>query len=184
MFGVVCSGFSAGSQAGPVYPEAPGNVEVSRQGLAHLVVGCGPLGGHGSYGRAIVVQMLLNLDASLTCRVTVLSGPAVAVWSNSPVSLPIGAKEQALIAAGPSGAQINVIIVKNFDVSGGVLDPDGGGGALTDPGMGAAHETVIAIEGTARSSRMRSDTPSAPGTPAPTRSHAALVPTMSPTRSM
>ncbi len=58
------------------------------------------------------------------------------------------AEEQALIAAAPGGTQINVIIVRNFDTGGGVLNPDSGGGALTDPGTGAAHETVIAVEGT------------------------------------
>lgn len=58
------------------------------------------------------------------------------------------AEEQALIAAAPGGTQINVIIVENFDTGGGALNPDSGGGALTDPGTGAAHETVIAVEGT------------------------------------
>jgi outer membrane protein OmpA-like peptidoglycan-associated protein len=58
------------------------------------------------------------------------------------------AEELALAAAAPGGTQINVIIVKNFDTGGGVLNPDSGGGALTDPGTGAAHETVIAVEGT------------------------------------
>jgi outer membrane protein OmpA-like peptidoglycan-associated protein len=59
------------------------------------------------------------------------------------------AEELALSAAGPAGTQINVIIVKNFDTGGGVLNPDSGGGALTHPGTGAAHETVIAVEGSA-----------------------------------
>jgi hypothetical protein len=58
------------------------------------------------------------------------------------------AEEQALTAAAPGGTQINVIIVKNFDTGGGVLNPDSGGGALTNPGTGAAHESVIAVEGT------------------------------------
>jgi hypothetical protein len=58
------------------------------------------------------------------------------------------AEELALAAAAPGGTQINVIIVKNFDTGGGVLDPNSGGGALTNPGTGAAHETVIAVEGT------------------------------------
>jgi outer membrane protein OmpA-like peptidoglycan-associated protein len=57
------------------------------------------------------------------------------------------AEEAALSAAAPAGTQINVIIVKNFDTGGGVLNPDSGGGALTNPGTGAAHETVIAVEG-------------------------------------
>jgi hypothetical protein len=58
------------------------------------------------------------------------------------------AEELALAAAAPGGTQINVVMVSNFDTGGGALDPDSGGGALTHPGTGAAHETVIAVEGT------------------------------------
>ena len=56
-------------------------------------------------------------------------------------------EEQALSASAPAGNHVNVIIVSNFHVGGGVLNPDSGGGALSIPGP---PPTVIAVEGTSR----------------------------------
>jgi outer membrane protein OmpA-like peptidoglycan-associated protein len=101
-----------------------------------------------------VLPSIARLDIWRRCCVEfTIAGPVTINRTAFQVVDDIGgaptAEELALVAAGPAGAQINVIIVKNFDTGGGVLNPDSGGGALTEPGTGAAHETVIAVEGTA-----------------------------------
>jgi len=58
---------------------------------------------------------------------------------------PLTAEENAAVAAGPAGTQINVMIIKNFNV-GGVLTPTSRGGGTTVNG-GTANPTVILVEG-------------------------------------
>lgn len=58
---------------------------------------------------------------------------------------PLTAEENAAIAAGPAGTQINVMIIDNFSV-GGVLTPNSRGGGTT-VNAGTANPTVILVEG-------------------------------------